>query len=73
MAAVTKPSTFRRSSERKVVDPNEAIAIREDRRRNRELRAFEEIGFSAAAASVMVSRTPITDESRYDLEGIVRP
>lgn len=73
MAVADKTRPFLRSSERRVVDPNEALVVKADRRRNKALQAFEEIGFSSAAASVLVTRTPITDESAYDLEGVVRP
>lgn len=68
-----KPSTFLRSSERKVTDPNKRLVIERERLYQRRLEAFESIGFTASAASLCVTRTPITDESRYDLEGVVYP
>lgn len=52
---ITTPS-FRRSSERQVTDPNETSVVEEDRRRNLELQRYEEIGMSAAAASVLTKR-----------------
>jgi hypothetical protein len=52
---ITTP-TFRRSSEHKVTDPNETFVVEEDRRRNLELQRYEEIGMSAAAASVLTER-----------------
>jgi hypothetical protein len=52
---LTTPS-FRRSSERQVTDPNETYVVEEDRLRNLEFQRYEEIGFSAAAASVPTER-----------------
>lgn len=55
---------FRRSTERKVEDPNEALVAERARQEYEELLAFEEIGFSAAAASVLVTRPSF--EELYD-------
>lgn len=71
--APSKPSTFKRSSERKVIDPYEQIVCERERRHQEELRGYEEVGFSVAAASVLVERHPIHDESRYDVEGLIFP
>lgn len=49
-----EPSSFRRSTEHKVTDPNEAAVVKAERRRDKERQAFEEIGFSAGAATVLV-------------------
>lgn len=81
---ITTP-IFRRSSERQVTDPNETFVVEEDRRRNRELQAFEEIGFSQAAHSVLVEPLDPSDSwervvdgmeaedvSSYSLDGQVR-
>jgi hypothetical protein len=85
MYAPTKPTNFRRSSERQVKDPNETYVVEEDRRRNRSMLEFEAIGFSQAAHSVLVEPLDLSDNwerrvdfmeaedtSTTDLDGVVR-
>jgi hypothetical protein len=76
MATVTRPSTFRRSSERNIGEAELRAwafsgAAEEDRRRDE----FEALsyGVSGAAAGGLVVRTSITDDSHFDLEGRVYP
>jgi hypothetical protein len=85
MYTPTKPTSFRRSTERQVGDPNERLVVEEDRRRNRSLLEFEAIGFSQAAHSVLVEPLHLSDswerrvdfmeaedDSSFDVDGVVR-
>lgn len=59
-----KPDRFRRSTERKVEDPNEQLAIEADRALQAQVAAFE----SRAGGAPAESRS-CRDESDYDLNG----
>jgi len=57
------PGTFKRTSDRKVIDPNEALTVEADRRRQKSLQDYESVGVSAAAASVLVEPLDLNDKS----------
>jgi hypothetical protein len=79
------PAGFRRSTERKVGDPNEKLVAERDRRQYEEMLRFEEIGFSQAAHSVLVEPLDLSDgwerrvtameaedASTFDIDGRMR-
>jgi hypothetical protein len=73
---ITAPrSSFRRSTERKVEDPNEELVAKRARQEYEELLRYEEVGFSKAAASVLVRPASMDevfgDAKLYDDFGVV--
>jgi hypothetical protein len=80
--APSKPSKFKRSSERKVGELSlRQWAFADAREEDRRLEAFESIGMSAASAAGLVTPVqleerryscPTEDESSFDEDGWVR-